>query len=80
MKKGAEDMPRLYTQEEARRRKIKFQVFAGMFDFLAIAVGVVLIIACVVLLAALVRWVLGDMPVTFHKIWETFMKAIIIPE
>lgn len=73
-------MPRLYTQDEARRRKVKFQVFAGMFDFLAIMVGILMLVACIVLLVALVRWVLGDVPVTFHKIWETFTKAIIIPE
>ncbi len=73
-------MPKLYTREEARRRKVKFQVFAGMFDFLAIVAGILVLVACIVLLVALVRWVIGDVPVTFHKLWETFMKAIIIPE
>ena len=52
----------------------------GMFDFLAVVAGVIVIVACIVLLSALVRWVLGDVPVTFGKIWETVMKAIVIPE
>ncbi len=73
-------MPKLYTQEEARRRKVKFQVFAGMFDFLAIVAGILVLVGCVVLLVSLVRWVIGDVPVTFRKLWDTFMKAIIIPE
>ena len=72
-------MPKLYTREEARRRKVKFQVFAGMFDFLAIVAGILLLIACAVLLISLVRWVLADVPVTFRKIWEMLQKAIIIP-
>ena len=73
-------MPKLYTREEARRRKVRFQVFAGMFDFLALVAGVIVLIACIVLLVSLVRWIGGDMPVTFRKLWETFMRAIIIPE
>ena len=73
-------MPKLYTREEARRRKVKFQVFAGMFDFIAIVAGILVLVACIVLLVSLVRWVLGDVPITFGKLWQTFMKAIIIPE
>lgn len=73
-------MPRLLTQEEARRRKVKFQVFAGMFDFLAIVAGILVLVGCIVLIVSLVRWVAGDVPVTFKKIWDTFMKALVIPE
>lgn len=73
-------MPKLYTREEVRRRKVKYQVFAGMFDFLAIVAGILVLAACIVLIVSLVRWVVADVPVTFHKFWETFMKAIIIPE
>ena len=73
-------MAKLYTREEVRRRRMKYQIFAGMFDFLAVVAGVIVIIACIVLLSALVRWVMGDVPVTFQKIWETVMKAIVIPE
>ena len=73
-------MAKLYTREEVRRRRMKYQIFAGMFDFLAVVAGVIVIIGCIILLSALVRWVLGDVPVTFQKLWETGMKAIVIPE
>lgn len=73
-------MANLYTREEARRRRVKYQVFAGMFDFLAVIAGIVAIIGCIVLITSLVRWIAGDVPVTFRKIWETLMKAIVVPE
>lgn len=73
-------MAKLYTREEARRRRVKYQIFAGMFDFLAVVAGVVVIIACIVLLTSLIRWIWSDVPVTFHKLWEMFMKAIVVPE
>ena len=33
-------MAKLYTREEARRRRVKFQIFAGMFDFIAVLAGI----------------------------------------
>lgn len=73
-------MSRLMTREEVRRRKVKFQVFAGMFDFLAIVAGIIIIVACIILISSLVKWVAADIPVTFQKLWEIFTKAIIVPE
>ena len=73
-------MAKLMTREEARRRKVKYQIFAGMFDFLAVVAGIVVIIACIILLTSLFRWIMGDVPVTFRKLWEMVMKAIVIPE
>lgn len=73
-------MAKLYTREEARRRRMKFQIFAGMFDFIGVLVGILVIIACAILLTALVRWVVADVPVTFRTLWEIFMKAVIVPE
>ena len=73
-------MAKLYTREEARRRRMKFQIFAGMFDFLALVAGVIVIIACVILLTSLVRWILGDVPVTFKSLWDMLMRALVLPE
>ena len=73
-------MSRLYTRQEVRRRRMKFQIFAGMFDFLAVMAGLVVIIACIILISALVRWFIGDAPLTFKSLWEIFIKAIIVPE
>ena len=73
-------MAKLYTREEARRRRVTFQIFAGMFDFIAVLAGILVIIGCVILLTALVRWVIADVPVTFRTLWEIFMKAVVVPE
>ena len=59
---------------------MKFQIFAGMFDFIAVLAGILVIIGCVILLTALVRWVVADVPVTFRTLWEIFMKAVVVPE
>lgn len=73
-------MPKLYTREEARRRKVRFQIFAGMFDFIAVIAGIIVVIVCVILLSALIRWVRADAPVTFKTLWEMFTKALIVPK
>jgi hypothetical protein len=73
-------MAKLYTREEVRRRRVKYQIFAGMFDFLALVVGLLVIVGCLILITSLINWVEADVPVTFRKIFETAMKAIVIPE
>lgn len=73
-------MAKLYTREEARRRRMRYQIFAGMFDFLAVVAGVIVIIACIILLSSLVNWIMDDVPVTFRKLWEMVMSAIVVPE
>lgn len=73
-------MAKLYTREEARRRRMKFQIFAGMFDFLAVVAGVIVIIACVILLTSLIQWIIGDVPVTFKSLWDMLMRALVLPE
>lgn len=73
-------MAKLYTREEARRRRMKYQIFAGMFDFLAVVAGVIVIIACIILLTSLVNWIIGDVPVTFKSLWDMLMRALVVPE
>ena len=73
-------MAKFYTREEARRRRMKFQIFAGLFDFLAVIAGVIVIIACVILLTSLIRWIAGDVPVTFKSLWDMLMRALVLPE
>lgn len=73
-------MAKLYTREEVRRRRMKYQIFAGMFDFLALVTGLLVIVGCLILITSLVNWLEADVPVTFRKIFETAMKAIVIPE
>ncbi len=73
-------MPKLYTRAEARRRRMRFQIFAGMFDFIAVIAGLIVVIVCVILLSALVRWVVADAPITFKTLWEMFTRALIVPK
>ena len=73
-------LAKIYTRKEVRRRKVNFQIFAGIYDFVSIVVGIVVIIACAVLLSSLVSWVIKDAPITFASLWDIFTSAIIIPD
>ena len=72
-------MARIYTRREVKRRRMKYQVFAGMFDFIAIVAGIVVIIACAILLSSLYHWVIRDVQSSFATLWDIFTSAIIIP-
>lgn len=73
-------MARIFTRREVQRRRMTYQVFAGMFDFLGILAGVLVIIACVVLLSSLIRWALADGEASFRTLWDIFISAIIVPQ
>ena len=59
---------------------MKYQVFAGMFDFIAILAGLIVIIACAILISALYHWVIRDVQSSFATLWDIFVSAIIIPK
>ncbi len=73
-------MARIYTRQEVNRRRMKYQVFAGMFDFVAILVGIAVIALCIFLLYSLYKWVVADVQSSFATLWDIFTSAIIIPE
>ena len=73
-------MAKIYTRKEVRQRRMKYQVFAGMFDFIGILVGIAVIIVCLLLLSTLYHWVVQDVESSFATLWNMFMSAIIIPE
>lgn len=73
-------MAKIYTRREVKRRRINFQIFAGIYDFLGVVAGIVVIVACAFLLAALVSWVLRDTQDSFRSLWNIFQSALIIPE
>ncbi|MBQ9951622.1 MAG: hypothetical protein IJO98_05745 [Clostridia bacterium] len=72
-------MARIYTRREVKRRRMKYQVFAGMFDFVGIVLGLIVIAACAILLSALYHWVIRDVQASFATLWDIFTSAIIIP-
>ena len=73
-------MARIYTRKEVKRRKTNFLIFAGIYDFLGVIVGIVVIIACGVLLTALINWIIRDSQASFASLWQILNDAIIIPQ
>ena len=73
-------MARIYTKREVRRRKTNYLIFAGIYDFLAVIAGIIVIVACAVLLTALVNWVIRDGQSSFASLWGIFQDALIVPQ
>lgn len=73
-------MAKIYTRKEVKRRKMNYQIFAGIYDFISIVIGIVVVIACLILLSSLISWVIGDAQVSFASLWDIFTSALIIPE
>ncbi|MBR7188511.1 MAG: hypothetical protein IKD53_08160 [Clostridia bacterium] len=73
-------MAKIYTRKEVKRRRVNFQIFAGIYDFLGVVAGIVVIIACAVLLTALISWVIRDGRESFASLWKIFQDALIIPQ
>ena len=73
-------MAKIYTRQEVKRRRENFQIFAGIYDFLGVVGGIVVIIACAFLLAALFNWIVRDGRESFASLWQIFQDAIIIPK
>ena len=73
-------MAKIYTRKEVKRRRTSFQIFAGIYDFLGVVVGIAVIIACGFLLSALYHWVVRDAGESFTSLWNIFQSAIIIPK
>ena len=73
-------MARIYTRQEVKRRRINFKIFAGIYDFVGAVAGIVVIIACAFLLAALFNWIVRDGRESFASLWQIFQDAIIIPK
>ena len=73
-------MARIYTRREVKRRRVNFQIFAGIYDFIGVVAGIVVIIACVVLLTALISWIIRDSRDSFASLWGIFQDALIVPQ
>ena len=73
-------MARIYTRKEVKRRKTNYLIFAGIYDFLGIIAGIVVIIACSVLLTALINWIIRDSQASFASLWKILNDALIIPQ
>ena len=73
-------MAKIYTQREVKRRKTSFMIFAGIYDFLGVIAGIIVIIACAVLLTALINWIIRDSQASFASLWKILQDALIVPQ
>lgn len=73
-------MARFVTKKEAENRRLRLRVFAGMFDFLGTIGSILLIFACLVLLASMATWIRNDAKSTFASIEYSITSALILPE
>jgi len=73
-------MARIYTRREVRRRKTNYLIVAGIYDFISAMAGIVVIIACAVLLVALFNWIVRDSRESFASLWKIFQDALIVPQ
>ena len=73
-------MAKIYTRREVKRRRINFKIFAGIYDFVGAVAGIVVIIACAILLSALINWVARDGRESFASLWDIFQSAVIVPK
>ena len=72
-------MAKLYTRKEAKERRMKYEALAGVADGMGLLLSIGIIIACVILVGALVTWILGDAQTTFATIFETIERALVVP-
>ena len=41
-------MAKIYTRQEVKRRRTNFQIFAGIYDFIGVVVGIAVIVGVLV--------------------------------
>ena len=69
-------MAKIVTKKEYRKRRLKFQIAAGLVDFLVTLLCILLSVACIVSLIALFRWLRGDMPVIFGVFFDILKRVL----
>ena len=70
-------MPHIATRRELSRRKTRFRVYAGLYDFLSTIAGGVVLLFAVILLVSLVNWIIRDGRIDFSSLIDIFRKAVI---
>jgi hypothetical protein len=73
-------MPRIIVTKEERRRRERYRVAAGLADFIATVLGVLLVIVMVMLLVALIKWICAEFLIDMASLLGIFNDALIMPE
>lgn len=68
-------MARIITKREYKKRRIRYQVAAGLFDFVMTIVSFFVIVLSAYLFLSLYNWVKADVPITFGIFFDILKKA-----
>ena len=69
-------MAKITTKKEYRKRRLRFQIAAGLMDFMWTVVLAAVVLVCVLLLIELYTWLKGDVPVTFGTFFDIVRRAL----
>ncbi len=69
-------MAKITTKKEYRKRRLRFQIAAGLMDFVWTVVLAAVVLVCVLLLIELYTWLKGDVPVTFGTFFDIVRRAL----
>ncbi len=73
-------MAEFMSNKQLKKRRARFKIIHGMFDFVAVLVSAAIIVLCVLLLVQLFKWLKSDVPVTFADIGTSISEAIVYPD
>lgn len=73
-------MAEFMSNKQLKKRRARFKIIHGMFDFVAVLVSAAIIVLCVLLLVQLFKWLNSDVPVTFADIGTSISEAIVYPD
>lgn len=68
-------MARIITKREYKKRRIRYQVAAGLFDFVMTIASFFVIVLSAYLFLSLYNWVKADVPITFGIFFDILKKA-----
>ena len=68
-------MARIITKREYKKRRIRYQVAAGLFDFVMTIASFFVIVLSAYLFLSLYNWVKADVPITFRIFFDILKKA-----
>ena len=69
-------MPKIVTKKEYKKRRMRFQIAAGFFDFAVIVAAFFAIAFCIYVLYILYSRVAGDTTTTFSVFFDILSRVL----
>lgn len=69
-------MAKIVTKKEYRKRRLRLQIAAGLWDFLVTVLCILLSVACIVSIISLISWIKSDAPVSFGTFMEILHRVL----